>query len=148
MATYPDLLRKFSCFRDLSEDQVNAIAQITDAVCYLPNHVLFNEGEAGKCLFFLVKGEVEILYNIGEEGMVRVDTVSSEEIVGCSAMIEPYTYTATGRCLTEVEVLEINITSLQELMQKDCPLGLKLQQHIIKVLMRQILELRLELPAH
>ena len=75
-------------------------------------------------LVFLVKGEVEILYNIGEEGMVRVDTVSSEEIVGCSAMIEPYTYTATGRCLTEVEVLEINITSLQALMQKDCPLGL------------------------
>ena len=35
MATYPDLLRKFSCFRDLSEDQVNAIAQITDAVCYI-----------------------------------------------------------------------------------------------------------------
>jgi CRP/FNR family cyclic AMP-dependent transcriptional regulator len=144
MPTDPTFLRDFSCFRDLSDDQLKAIAQITNAVCYPPGQVFFEEGKPGEHLFFLVKGEVEVLYTIGEVGQVRVDTVSGEEVVGCSALAEPYTYTATERTLTEVEVLEIDAASLRELMQRDCQLGLSLQQHIIRVLMERILDLRLE----
>ena len=143
MPTDPTFLRDFSCFRDLSDDQLKAIAQITNAVCYPSGQILFEEGKPGEHLFFLVKGDVEVLYNIGEAGQVHVDTVSGEEVVGCSALVEPYTYTATERSLTEVEVLEVDAASLRELMQKDCQLGLSLQQHIIRVLMERILDLRL-----
>jgi CRP/FNR family cyclic AMP-dependent transcriptional regulator len=147
MPTDPNYLRNFSCFRDLSEEQLKAIAQITDAVCYPPGRILFEEGKPGEHLFFLVKGDVEVFYKIGEAGQVHVDTISGEEAVGCSALVDPYTYTATERSLTEVEVLETDAVSLRELMQKDCRLGLSLQQQIIKVLMRRILNLRLELPS-
>ena len=147
MPTYPIFLRDFSCFRDLSDDQLKAIAQITNAVCYPPGQILFEEGKPGERLFFLVKGDVEVLYSIGEADQVRVDTVSGEDAVGCSALVEPYTYTATERSLTEVEVLEVDAASLRELMQKDCRLGLSLQQHIIRVLMERILNLRLEAPS-
>jgi CRP/FNR family cyclic AMP-dependent transcriptional regulator len=144
MPTDPNYLRDFSCFRDLSDDQINSLAEMTNAVCYPPGHVLFEEGKPGECLFFLVKGDVEVLYNIGEAGQVRVDKISGEEIVGCSALVEPYTYTATERSLTEVEVLEVDAISLRELMQNDCRLGFSIQQHIIRILMDRVLDLRLE----
>jgi CRP/FNR family transcriptional regulator, cyclic AMP receptor protein len=147
MPTDPIFLRDFSCFRDLSDDQLKAIAQITNAVCYQPGQILFEEGKPGEHLFLLVKGDVEVLYSIGEADQVHVDTVSGEDAVGCSALVEPYTYTATERSLTEVEVLEVDAASLRELMQKDCRLGLSLQQHIIRVLMERILNLRLEAPS-
>jgi CRP/FNR family cyclic AMP-dependent transcriptional regulator len=143
MPTDPTFLRDFSCFRDLSDDQLKAIAQITNAVCYPPGQILFEEGKPGERLFFLVKGDVEVLYNIGEAGQVHVDMVSGEEVVGCSALAEPYTYTATERSLTEVEVLEVDAASLRELMQKDCQLGFSLQHQIIRVLTERILDLRL-----
>jgi len=144
MPTDPNYLLNFSCFRGLSQDQLGAIAQITNAVCYPPNYVLFREGRPGERLFYLVKGDVEVFYEIGEAGQVLVDTVSGEEVVGCSALINPYIYTATERSLTEVEVLEIDAVALRDLMEKDCRLGFLLQQHIISVLMERILELRLE----
>lgn len=144
MPTDPEYLRDFSCFRNLSDDQVNSLAEITNAVCYPPGYVLFEEGKPGERLFFLVKGDVEVLYNIGEAGQVRVDKVSGKEVVGCSALVDPYTYTATERSLTEVEVLEINVGALRELMENDCRLGLSIQQHIISVLMERVLDLRLE----
>jgi CRP/FNR family cyclic AMP-dependent transcriptional regulator len=144
MPTDPNYLRDFSCFRDLSDDQINSLAEMTNAVCYPPGHVLFEEGKPGECLFFLVKGDVEVLYNIGEAGQVRVDKISGEEIVGCSALVEPYTYTATERSLTEVEVLEVDAISLRELMQNDCRLGFSIKQHIIRILMDRVLDLRLE----
>ena len=50
MTTYPVLLRNFSCFHDLTDEQIDAIAKFTDAVCYPPGHVLFKDGEEGKHL--------------------------------------------------------------------------------------------------
>ena len=143
MPTDPTFLRDFSCFRDLSENHLKAIAQIANSVCYPSGYVLFEEGKPGESLFFLVKGNVEVMYNIGEDGQVRVDTVSDEEIVGCSALVEPYAYTATVRSLTEVEILEIDAIALRELMEKDCCLGSLLRKQIIRILMERILNLRL-----
>jgi len=143
MPTDPKYLQEVSCFRNLSEKQLNLIAQITDAVCYPPGQVLFAEGQPGERFFFLVKGDIDILHNIGREGEVLVDTVSGEEVIGCSALIEPYTYTATERSLTEVEVLEVDAIALRQLMEEDRRLGFLIQQHIMRVLMKRLLELRL-----
>jgi CRP/FNR family transcriptional regulator, cyclic AMP receptor protein len=143
MPTNPEFLQEFSCFRNLPEDKLKKIAEISNAVCYLPGHTLFNEGEEGKYLYFLVKGKVEVFYHIGEEDQVRVDMISGEEIAGCSILIEPYIYTATERCLTEIEVLEIDAHEFRELMRKDCQFGMMVQEYIIKVLNRRILDLRL-----
>ncbi len=120
-----------------------SIAEITNAVCYPEGYVLFEEGKPGERIFFLVKGKVEVLYQIGEAGQVRVDTVGDEEVIGCSALIEPYTYSATEISLTEVEVLEIDLNALRQLMARDCQLGFAIQQQIISVLMMRILNLRL-----
>lgn len=144
MPTDSQYIRDLPCFRGFSDEWLSAIAQITQTVCYLPGQVLFEEGKPGERLYFLVKGDVEVMYNIGEAGQVRVDTVSGEEVIGCAALVEPYIYTATERSLTEIEVLEIDAIALRELMQNDCCLGFSLQQHIIKVLMERILDLRLE----
>lgn len=145
MPTDPIFLRDISCFHDFPDEKLIQVAQIANAVCYLPGYTLFKEGDPGKYIFFIVKGEVEVCYNIGEAGQVRVDTISGEEIAGCSALIEPYRYTATERSLTEIEVLEIDSIALREIMQQDCQLGMKIQYNIIKVLQNRILDLRLGL---
>ena len=143
MPTDANYLQGFSCFRKLTEQQVQALAEITNAVCYPAGYVLFEEGKPGRRLFFLVKGSVEVMYQIGETGQVKVDTVSGEEVVGCSALVEPNVYTATERCLTEVEVLEVDAVALRALMHNDFQMGLSIQEHIIGVLMDRILDLRL-----
>jgi CRP/FNR family transcriptional regulator len=137
------LIKDFACFRDLSDDQINEIAKFTDAVCYQPGHVLFNEGEDGKSIFLLVEGDVEVFYTLGEGLLTRMETVSGQEIIGCSALVKPFKYTSTDKCLTEIQVLEVDVASLRQLMEKDCQVGLKIQQHIIEGLMGRILDMRL-----
>jgi CRP-like cAMP-binding protein len=144
MATDPNYLKAVSCFHDLSDDQLKRLAQIADALCYPPQHTLFEEGKPGKRLFFLVKGDVEVLYHISEDGPVHVDTLTGEEVAGCSALIEPYVYTATERSLTEVEVLEIDAEALRNMMREDCSLGFAIQQRVIALLMDRITDFRLE----
>lgn len=142
MATDPNMIKRFACFRDLSEEQLNSLAKISNSVCYSPGHVLFEEGQQGECLYLLIDGDVEVFFQAEETGLDKVDTVSSEEMVGCSAMVPPYTYTATEKTLSQVEVLEINTDDLRDLIEKDPHLGLKLQGHMIKTLNDRILKLR------
>ena len=142
MATDPALLKKFSCFQDLSDEQLNAVANITDAVCYPPKHTIFEEGVMGKRLYFLLKGEVEILFNTGKTNLMRIDVKTGETVMGCSVLMEPFMYAATNRSLTNVEVLEINVPELMKLTEKDCQLGMSIQKLLINFMREYILRLR------
>ena len=51
---------------------------------------------------------LEILFAIGEAGLVLVDHLSAGQVVGCPAIFHPYTYYSIARSLTEVEVLKID----------------------------------------
>jgi hypothetical protein len=42
-----------------------------------------------------------------------------------------------------VEVLEIDNLALRELMEEDCPLGLIIQKQVIKMMMKRILDYRM-----
>jgi CRP/FNR family transcriptional regulator, cyclic AMP receptor protein len=144
MPTDPSYLRNFTCFRELSEDQFDAIAELTTAVCFPPGQVLFEEGTRAENLYLLANGKVEVLYNIGNEGPVRVDTVSGEEVVGCAALVPPYVNTATVRSISEIEVLELDAVALRKLMQEDFALGFSIQQQIMRMLLDRIINFRLE----
>ena len=61
MPTDTSYIKSISCFQDLTPEQVDALAEISDIVCYPPKHNIFEEGVIGKRLYFLLKGKVEIL---------------------------------------------------------------------------------------
>lgn len=142
MATDAKLIRKFECFRLLSDEQVEEIAEISNSICYPEGHVLVEEGERGEILYLLIEGDIDVFYRNPKTGLEKVDTVSSEEVIGCSAIVPPYVYSATEKTLSDVEVLEIKTDALRELIQEDPEIGLKIQEHIIKKLNNRILDLR------
>lgn len=142
MATDPKLIRKFECFRQLTDKQVEEIAEISNSICYPTGHVLVEEGERGEILYLLIEGDIDVFYRNPETGLEKVDTVSSEEVIGCSAIVPPYVYAATEKTLSDVEVLEIKTDALRNIIDEDPEVGLKIQEHIIKVLNDRILELR------
>ncbi len=143
MPTDPDRLIRYACFRALTEDQRQAVAQLAREECFYPGHTLFQDEKPGTQLYMLVAGEVEVLYNIGEEGPTRVDTVGEGEILGCSTLIDPYVYSSTARCLSEIETLVLDAEALRELMEEDCQIGYSIQKHIIQMLLDRIIDLRL-----
>ena len=143
MAVESYYLRNYSCFQDLTDAQLDEVAQLCEAECFYPGHTLFEDGKPGTHLYLLAKGEVEVLFDIGEEGLVMVDRIDAGKAIGCDVLVPPFTYRYTARSLDEVEVLIINAAKFRALMQEDCKLGLSIQQHIIQILLDQIVDLQL-----
>jgi CRP-like cAMP-binding protein len=108
-----------------------------------PGRKLFGEGTPGDYLYFLTSGSVDLFYHLGEGGPVKVDRVTAEEFVDCSVLIPPYKYTATAQSVTEITLLEIDARVLRHLMKEDCQLGFAIQQHILQILMDQVIWFRL-----
>lgn len=143
MVADPESMSAYRCFQDLSEEQRREVAQLAEDECLYPGQTLFREGDPSEAIFLLRSGNVEILYNIGEEGPAKVDTVSGEQILGCSALVEPYTYTSTARSLSEIETMIIDAAALRKLMVEDQSLGYTIQKQIIRMLLDRIIDLRL-----
>ena len=143
MAVEGKYLQQFPMFSDLNDARRANIAQFCEAECFYPGYTLFEDGEPGTNIYILVQGKVEVLFAIGEGGLVRVDQIGIGSVIGCSALVPPYTYTSTTRSLSEIEVLVIDADGLRKLIEEDPALGVSLQQYIIRVLLDRIIDFRL-----
>ena len=64
---------------------------------------------------------------------ITIDIVTRNEIVGWSAMVEPYTYTLTAVCLQNVKALSVNGFKLRCLLQDNPHIDRKVLKELIKV---------------
>ena len=143
MAVEGKYLEQFPMFNDLNDAQRVNIAQLCEAECFYTGYNLFEDGEPGTKVYLLVKGKVEVLFAIGEGGLVSVDQIGKGSVIGCSALVAPYTYTSTTRSRSEIEILAVDAVGLRKLIDEDPAMGVSIQKHLIRVLLDRIMDFRL-----
>lgn len=137
------LLHEYPMFRGLNEEQMRAVMQVCREECFMPETILFEEGQPAEELFVLVEGEVEESFTVGEAVLTSIHPVGPGEIIGCPALAPPYTQSCTARALTGIEVLAVDAAGLRELFAQDCQLAVSIQQYVIQALLDRIGEMRL-----
>ena len=136
-------LHEYPLFSGLNEEQMQAVMQVAREECFLPDAILFKEGETANEIFILVKGEVEETFTVDEAKLSLLRPVAVGEIIGCPALVPPYTQRCTARCLDEIEVLAIDAVGLRDLFAQDCQIASIIQQHVIESLLERIGKMRL-----
>jgi CRP-like cAMP-binding protein len=143
MDTKFELLHEYPLFKELNEDQVQAVLQVCREECFLPNSCLFEEGQAADEIFLLVEGEVEESFTAGDAVLTPIHPVGPGEIIGCPALVPPYIQNCRARSVTGIEVLAIDAAGLRALFAQDCSLTVAIQQYVIQALLKRIGKLRL-----
>jgi CRP-like cAMP-binding protein len=145
----PEILRRYPFFCCLNEDQQKAIAMITEEIQVEPGTVLFREGQAVQALYVLVEGDVDLYYaasgNAHDEFLVG--EVNVGEAFGISALIEPYTLTATARVASWSRLLKIDAPALRALCEVDCKMGYALTRQVAQIALERLHFARVELAA-
>lgn len=137
------LCHEYSLFSELNEEQMHVVSELCSEACFYPDYVLFEDGEPATKMYFLVDGEIDLFFIIGEAGLVKVDRVGVGEVFGCAALAPPYVHTATARAKTKIEVLELDAVALRKLFYDDPRIAAVIQQHIIQCLLARIVEFQL-----
>jgi CRP/FNR family transcriptional regulator, cyclic AMP receptor protein len=145
----PELLRRYPFFCCLNEDQQKAIAMVTEEMHVDTGKELFLEGQPVQALYLLMEGSVDLYYAASGDpkDQFLVGEINPGEPFAISAMIEPYTFTATARVAAPSRVLRIDAKALRALCEVDCRMGYQLMKQVAAMSLERLHFARVQLAA-
>ena len=146
----PELLRRYPFFSLLTDEQLRAIAMISEEKAYPKDVLLVKENMAANKLMLLLEGDVDLVYSGGGEGAISnalVGSIAPGEMLGVSSLIEPYTYISSARATLPVKVVEIDGPAVRALMHVDKLLGYALMRNVAAAVLERLKYTQVELAA-
>ena len=118
-------------FKGVSQRFITRIANGAEEQTCKKNSVIFKRGEQASHFYVLVAGDVHIEIGDTEETLA---VKRAGEVFGWSALVEPYTYTATARCVGETKVLKISRDLLEAAVKEHPGEGLAVLQNLTRII--------------
>jgi CRP/FNR family transcriptional regulator, cyclic AMP receptor protein len=143
----PELLRRYPYFAAVTSESLKQLAMIAEEKCVKAGTVLFREGDEAAHLSIIVSGEVNIQYLLGSGELRTVDTLVAGDLLGWSAIIEPYKYTAICTTTKDTDLVRLEAAKVRELCEQDTLLGYRLASQTAKLLAHRLEGARVQLAA-
>jgi CRP-like cAMP-binding protein len=141
----PEVLRRFPCFAPVSEESLKAVAMMARADCLRAGSRLFSEGDPADRMSLIVDGTVDIQYQLTNGDLRTVDTLIAGDIVGWSALVEPYKMTGTATASKETNLIMVDAKPLRALCERDPLLGYRLLKQVARLLADRLDAARVQL---
>jgi CRP/FNR family cyclic AMP-dependent transcriptional regulator len=146
----PELLRRYTFFAMLTDEQLKAIAMVAEEKSYPKDAVLLKENMPANRLTLLLDGDVDLIFSGGGEGAIvnaLVGSIAPGEVLGISTLIEPYTYVSSAKATVPVRVVEIDGNGIRALMEVDKRLGYVLMCNAAAAVLERLKYTQVELAA-
>jgi CRP-like cAMP-binding protein len=133
MATAQDL-KKVKLFESLSEDQLEAIIQLAQEKSREPGEEIFKHGQKAKAFYILLDGSVSLRIK-AEEGIdLMAETLEKTgSIFGSAALIKPYVYNVTAKCIKRTRALALDSAGFQEMKEQNPLIGLAVMTELAQL---------------
>lgn len=132
------ILRDCEVFSSLSDTELESIVHTAEEKQFEAGTIIFQGGDRADELLILQEGKIALQLTLPQGNgqmnrRVTVDIISRNEIVGWSAIVEPYVYTLTAVCLQDVKALSLSGTKLRWLLRDDHKIGHQILEGLIQV---------------
>jgi CRP-like cAMP-binding protein len=122
-------------FKGVSQRFITRIANGAEEQNYKKNSVIFKKGEDAFHFYVLAAGDIHIEIPETEEILV---INRPGEVFGWSALVEPYQYTATAKCVRDVRVIKVS-RDIVEAAIKDHPSdGLEVLKNLTRIIASRV----------
>lgn len=142
----PEVLRRFSLFAGLDPAVFKDLAMAGEEVSLPEGGVLFAEGDMADALYLIAEGSVELKINMDEAGTRQfgLQTLVEGDVVGWSALVEPYHYTLGAEASSDVRLVRLDADMLHEMMDDDPKLAYTLMHRLAQALGERLTNLRVQ----
>ncbi len=126
MASYYSFLREVYFFKDLSDDDVQAVESLCEEYHFDPGAVVFEEGDAAERFFIVLDGEVEVWKDYRSESPDMLAVHGAGHLFGEMALIDELPRSATIVVRNKARLLAIGRSEFQSLLQERPSVSLSL----------------------
>ena len=132
------LLKQCPVFSQLTGNELDQMVEFTTEREYASGSVIFDAQDPSEELLVLEEGKIALQVAVALDAekksrKITIDIINPYELVGWSAVVEPYVYNFTGICLQPCKVLVISGKRLRRLIQNDQHAGYEILRGLIKI---------------
>jgi len=129
-----DLIKKFTLFSELQEEDLKQIAAISMERRYKKNMIIFMEGEPGEAFYYIKSGKVKVFrtYDDGREHIIHI--FGEGDVFGEATLFNSIPYPASASVYEDAVIGVIKNADLEKLVKQNSELALK----IIKLLVGKL----------
>jgi len=143
-----ETLRRYQFFNHFTQDQLKAVAMISEIETYPKGAIVAREDAIASKLYLLLEGDVDLIYSGGGEGAISnalVGSIAPGEVFGVSSLVEPYQFISSVRAAMPLRVIAIDSIALRALAEIDSNLGYGLMRNISAAILGRLKFTQMEL---
>lgn len=141
-----DDMKRIEFFADLTEEELKTLQELCEEKEYRKGEVIFEEDSPAENLYVLKRGKISIDIKVTGGRMLSVLTISKfAEPFGWSALVAPFRFTASARCIEDSTVISIDGKKLMALIEQDYRMGFLIMRRIAKIISSRARNARLQL---
>ena len=128
-----DVLKKCEMFKALDDKQLRELEKMCDYAEFEGGTVICKQDRKEEKLYIIESGTVGIILEVGPLAQRQVQAVTDYEAFGWSAVLEPYTCTATVKALEKTKALAFGGQELSALCVTKPEIGCRVSKGIARV---------------
>jgi len=132
------LFRSIYLFKDLSDEELALISDITAERDFFVGEVIFKEGDVGDAFYAVLEGKVRISKEINGAGEEALTILDKGSYFGEMALIDEFPRSASAVAHTDCRVLMMDKADFSQLLSRNKELAYKLLWVFCQVLSQRL----------
>lgn len=139
------ILEQHPFLQGMKREHLDIIVGCASNVRFDPGHQLFHEGDEAKKFYIVRSGMVGIEMKLPGKGVLTVQTIGENEVLGWSWLFPPYKWHFDARALQLTRAIALDGECLRKKCETDNQLGYELLKRFSDILEQRIQSMRLQM---
>ncbi len=113
------VLRHAPFTQGMDSKHIKKLATIAAEVKFVPDEVIFREGDEGRAIYLIEEGEILVESQVAGRGQITMLALGPGELLGWSSLFPPRRKTSSARAVKPTYAIAIDTDLLQELFHTD-----------------------------
>ncbi len=127
----PEILRQLTFFSDLSDDELEVVAKITNLKSYKLGDTVFNDNDSGESVYLIRTGEVKACKKAPDGELFTLTLMKEGEIFGEMSFLDGRPRSATIVAISDLEVFVIERKDFEGLIDDNPWVVYKMLKNIV-----------------
>lgn len=136
-------------FKGLNPGQMERVMDIGSQVPMKKGQQIFREGQEADGIYILRSGAVELMTTVEKEFDLPISILKKPgDVFGTSALVPPYQYSLSARCVEEGVLFCMETAALRKLAAEDRDIGCQMMTNLAAHFLDRLKETRQEVKIH
>jgi CRP-like cAMP-binding protein len=140
-----EVLKRSDLFRELDDEHIALVGDMGTDEVFDAGTIIYKQGSTADLIYVIEEGLAAIILEVGPLAQRQVQAAANFESFGWSAMIPPYTRTATVKALEQTNVIAFDGRELTDFCTTHGEEGFKIMQAVARVIAERLRQAYIQL---